>query len=137
MKSSKWIEALAAYNQALQLSPNSADAYNALGWAYNDMGRHGEAFAPLVKAIQLNPQLADAHYGIAYAYLASDNYARALVFLRTAVRLDPHNTEARLSLGEACLELGDKKGALEQYAALKDLDGKLAADLWDEIQDTP
>lgn len=137
MKTSKWNDALAAYQEAIKISPNNPKAYNALGWAYNDMGRHGEAFAPLVKAIQLNSQYAEAHYGIAAAYLGSDNFAKAMGFLRTAVRLDPTNADARYSLGEAYLRLGDKKGALGQYAALKDLDDKLAQDLYSEIQKSP
>jgi nitrous oxidase accessory protein NosD len=134
MKRSKWGEALAVYQQATEIAPNNAKAFNALGWAYNAMGRHGEAFAPLVKAIQLNSQLAEAHYGIAYAYLGSDSYAKALGFLKTAVRLKPNHVDARYSLGLACLELGDNKCALDQYNALKNLDDKLAQELYQEIQ---
>ncbi|HKZ03402.1 MAG TPA: right-handed parallel beta-helix repeat-containing protein [Pyrinomonadaceae bacterium] len=137
MKRSEWTNALAAYKQAILAAPNNAEAHTALGWAYNMMGRHGDAFAPLVKAIQLNPQSAEAQYGIAYAYLGSENYVKALPFLRAAVRLAPNNAEARHSLGLAYLELGNKKSALDQYAALKALDLRLAEELYKEIQDTP
>lgn len=137
MERSRWADAIAAYQQAIQTDPNNAKAHNGLGWAYNRMSRHGEAFPPLVKAIQLDPQLADAHYGIAYAYLGSDNYAKAMAFLKTAVRLDPRNAEARFSLGEAYLEIGNRKGAMEQYVALKDLDAKLAEELLAEIKEMP
>ncbi len=137
MKTSKWEEALAAYQHAIQLAPNYARAFNALGWAYIDMGRFGDAFAPLVKAIQLNPQLAEAHYGIASAYLGADNYAKAIGFLRAAVRLNPEAVDARFSLGQTCLELRNRKCAEEQYSALKTLDEKMAQELYLELQETP
>lgn len=137
MKSSRWQEALSAYQQATELAPSYAQAFNALGWAYIDMGRFGEAFPPLVKAIQLNPQLAEAHYGIAAAYLGSDNYAKAIGFLKTAVRLNPNEAHARFSLGETCLALGNKRCAEEQHAALKSLDDKLARELYLELEETP
>lgn len=135
MTRSKWDNALAAYQQAILVAPNNAEAHTALGWAYNMMGRHGEAFAPLVKAIQLNSQSAEAQYGIAYAYLGSENYGKALPFLRAAIRLAPNDADIRYSLGLAYLELGNKKAALEQYGALQDLDVKLAEDLYKEIQE--
>jgi Flp pilus assembly protein TadD len=137
MKRSEWANALAAYKQAILTASDNEEAHTALGWAYNMMGRHGEAFTPLVKAIQLNPKSAEAQYGIAYAYMGSENYVKALPFLRTAVRLAPNNADIRHSLGVVYLELGNKRGAIVQYIALKDLDIKLAEELHKDIQETP
>ena len=41
-------QALTAYKEQARLAPNDADAQYDLGYFYNAMGRHGEAFAPLI-----------------------------------------------------------------------------------------
>ena len=46
------------------MAPNDAQAQYDLGFFYNAMGRHGDAFAPLVKALALDGSFAEAHYEI-------------------------------------------------------------------------
>jgi Flp pilus assembly protein TadD/nitrous oxidase accessory protein NosD len=134
MASSKWNEALAAYNQAIAVAPANAEAYYSLGWAYNQMGRHGEAFAPLVKAIQLDSQFAEAHFAIGYAYLRGANYVKAIPFFRNAIKLDAEYAEAHYGLAQAYLRGGDKTAAMQEYTILKELDANMAQTLLSEIE---
>jgi hypothetical protein len=116
------------------LAPNDADAQYDLGYFYNSMGRHGEAFAPLVKATALDPNFAEAFYGIGYAYLRGADFEKSLGFLRSAIRIKPDYADAYYGLGEAYARLGKSDLANEQLKKLNTLDPKLARKLEKEIQ---
>lgn len=52
-------EALQAFDKAIQLDPNNAEAWSAKGAALVQLGRPDEALQALDKAMLLNPYLAD------------------------------------------------------------------------------
>lgn len=54
-----YTEALAAYEQALQLDPTFAEAYNGKGRAYYYLARYHEALASFEQAIRLKPDYVD------------------------------------------------------------------------------
>ena len=51
---SRWEEAVAANRSIINLSPNDADAYNRLGKALMELGRHSEAKKAYKKTLELN-----------------------------------------------------------------------------------
>ena len=53
-------EAIAAYNKALSIKPDYADAYNNMGNALQDQGKLDEAIAAYNKALSLKPDYAEA-----------------------------------------------------------------------------
>jgi tetratricopeptide (TPR) repeat protein len=55
----RYAEALAAYEQALQLDPTFAEAYNGKGRAYYFLARYHEALASFEQAIRLKPDYVD------------------------------------------------------------------------------
>src|SRR5260370_21793635 len=57
----KYDEALAAYEQAIRLDPNSAIAYDNKGWALSALKRYEEALATCEQAIRLDPNFAKAY----------------------------------------------------------------------------
>lgn len=71
-------EAMAAYNQAVRLEPNSARVYNLRGNAYRRAGNYYLAIQDYNKAVRLAPQLAESYAARAFAYtlLSKDKEAR-------------------------------------------------------------
>ena len=60
-------EAIAAYNRAIALKPDYAEAHNNLGIALKDQGRLDEAIAAYHRAIALKPDHAEAHNNLGIA----------------------------------------------------------------------
>jgi tetratricopeptide (TPR) repeat protein len=53
---------MAAFQEALRIKPNLAQAHYYLGGLFRDLGRLDEARASLEKAISIKPDLAESHY---------------------------------------------------------------------------
>jgi tetratricopeptide (TPR) repeat protein len=73
----RYEEALAAYEQAIRLDPNFADAYYNKGIALNELKRHEEALAAYEQAIHLNPNDAYAYNGKGIALRDLKRYKEA------------------------------------------------------------
>ena len=123
-----------AYKEQVRLEPNSAEAQYDLGYAYNAMGRHGEAFAPLVRATSLDPSYAEAYYGIGYAYLRGADFEKSIPFFKSAIRLQADYADAYYGMGQAYARLGQAEAANEQVKKLATIDAKPAQKLSKEIQ---
>lgn len=60
-------------NHAIQLDPNYAEAYRALGYATFNMGFNVDgALQDYLKAVQLKPDYGEAHYALAFMYAMND-----------------------------------------------------------------
>ena len=57
-------EAIEAYNKALSIKPDYADAYNNMGNALKEQGKLEEAIEAYNKAISIKPDYAEAHYNM-------------------------------------------------------------------------
>ncbi|MEL6765172.1 MAG: tetratricopeptide repeat protein, partial [Cyanobacteria bacterium J06607_6] len=73
-------EAIAAYQQALRLNPNFAEAQNNLGNALKEQGKFSEAIAAYRQALQLNPSYVVAHSNLVFALNYSTDYAPAAIY---------------------------------------------------------
>jgi tetratricopeptide (TPR) repeat protein len=85
-RQSKFDEALAELNQAVEINPHSAAAHNYLGITASQKGRQQQAEKEILQAIANNPDYADAHFNLAVILattrpaskeLAKKHYARA------------------------------------------------------------
>lgn len=56
----KYDEALAAFNKALEIDPQYADAWNNKGFALNFLGRHDEAIKAFDMAIEIESGFEEA-----------------------------------------------------------------------------
>ena len=54
----KYDEAIQAYDEAIRLDPNDANAWHNKGFALNNQGKYDEAIKCFDEAIRLNPNLA-------------------------------------------------------------------------------
>jgi hypothetical protein len=87
--------AIADFDQALRLDPDSTFALNNRGAAYARKGQYSEAIADFNEAIRLDPQSATAYNNRGTAYAKLGEYERALEDFEQAVRLDPKDMGAQ------------------------------------------
>lgn len=109
------VRAIAAYREALQLSPASATfhLHFNLGNALARQSRWAEAVSAFEAALQLRPDHAGAHTGIGHALASVNNLPRAVEHLSRAVQLAPNHAAAHAQLAEVL----ERQGKTEQARA--------------------
>ena len=107
--------AIEAYDAAIRLKPNFADAYAKRGSAKYKLGNYKGSIVDHNIAIRLGLDYAAAYVnsGIAKRYLR--NYKGAITDYDAAIRLDPKYAEAYFNRGNVKSDLGYYKMAIEDY----------------------
>jgi len=129
----EYYEAVKDFNMYILFESNDPEAYLYLGIAYSSLGQPGQAIMAFERAVYLNPECAEAYYQLGSEYLQLGEYHKSLEYFKQAVRLKPDDPYFHSSLGINYLLIGDKKSAFDEYLILKDLDKKMAKDLFDLI----
>ncbi len=90
-----------AANRALELDPNLAEAYGALGWYYYQTKLDYEsALKQFDLALQYQPNNADVHQGIASVKRRQGKMNEAIESYRKAIAADPRSAEIVRQMGE-------------------------------------
>jgi serine/threonine protein kinase len=82
-------KAAAKFNQAIEIAPGDADAWNGLGWAEFNSGKSSEAEKAFQKAISLEPGQPGALNGLGQIYLSQRKYDEAEKYLLQAAPQAP------------------------------------------------
>jgi tetratricopeptide (TPR) repeat protein len=98
-KQAVYDRAIADFDQAVKLEPNSFKAYFERGNVYIQKGDNDRAFADYTQAIRLNPDYASAYVGRGITSYVKNDYDRAITEYTQAIRLDPNNTDAYSNRG--------------------------------------
>lgn len=137
-ESARYEDAIAAYDQALEMQPNDHAALNNKGYALDDLGRYEEAIAAYNRAIAIKPDKYEALYNKGYALFQLGRYEEAIAVYHQVLTLRPmhykalYNTacsyiklnrigNALMSL-ESALELDDTAESLKMAQTDSDLD---------------
>lgn len=107
----RYEEAIAAYDQGLQLDPSLPYAYFKKGLALLQLKRYVEAISILDRAIRLNPDEALAYNGKGFALLQLQQYKEAISLFDQAINLNPKIDYIYNNKGCAFLELRDYEEA--------------------------
>ena len=99
-----------AYDKAIGLRPDYAEAYNNRGVAKSSLGRNEEAIADFDEAIRLNPRYADAYNNRGASRGALSRYEEAIADFNQAIRLGPDDAQAHNNLGACEQRLGSSRG---------------------------
>jgi len=100
----EWAGAEVEFKRALELSPNSADAYDLYGRMCSGLGRYDEAIALQRRAQALDPL---AHrLDVATTQLRAGRYEEAARGATRALELDPDHARALATLGWALFKRG-------------------------------
>ena len=99
-------EAIAVLNRALELAPNSDDAYRRLGGAYSRIGRNEESIKAYQKAIEINPYYWFNFSAIGAAYMKMGKSDEALKAYKRIIELEPDNSFGPLNVGAVLFSQG-------------------------------
>jgi lipoprotein NlpI len=117
-------KAIADFNRAIALNPNSQSAYITRGGSYYAKGEVDNAIADYNRAIELNPNYSPAYSSRGYVYYyVMHEVDKAIADFNRAVELNPKNAITLRALGAAKFDAGDFKAAygdLRRSLELKD-----------------
>lgn len=115
-KDSFWTDkALAAAEQAQQLSPNLPEVHFVLGSTYSSTGKYNEAEAELRRAVALAPNSDEAYRRLGDTYLQSGNALAAMQSFQKAIQLNPYFWNNQDEIGTAYFQQGDYAKALDAF----------------------
>jgi tetratricopeptide (TPR) repeat protein len=112
--------AIGYYQQAIDIKPNYAYAYNNMGVAHDDFKNYDEAIRCYQKAIDLDPNYAKAYYNMGISYAHLENYNEAIRCYQKAIDLDP-NHAAYNNMGISYANLKNYNEAIRCYQKAVDL----------------
>lgn len=94
LKAKKLDEAIEALEEATKMSPSDYRAFNYLGIAYAQKGKHNLAIGALQSASHLRPEIASIRYNLGLAYQADGLVDMAKHEFEQAIQLDPSYQKA-------------------------------------------
>ncbi|MBN3939407.1 serine protease, partial [Nostoc sp. NMS9] len=107
--------AVAAYEKAIQLNPNYADAYYNLGNALSEQKKLDAAVTAYQKAIQLNPNDAKAYYNLGIALTQQKKLDAAVAVLQKVIQLNPNDATGYIILGLLLSQQNKSDAAVSAY----------------------
>jgi tetratricopeptide (TPR) repeat protein len=108
-------KAIEYLDQAIALSPRSADLYNLRGVAHSKAGDGERADADFLKVTELSPRAAEAHMNRGVDFLRQGEFDRAIQALTQAAAVNPKLATAFSNLGTAYQKKGDLDSAIANY----------------------
>lgn len=127
MEQGKLDEAVRRYNNALQIEPRDALAFNNLGIALKRQKRFPDAMMAFRKAIEAAPRLALPHYNLADLLRQQSRQKEAEREYRAAVKIDPLLADAWNAWGVMLVQEGRLDEAAGKYETAIGKDPRFAA----------
>jgi tetratricopeptide (TPR) repeat protein len=122
-------EAAKAFEQAVKLDPDLAEAHFRLGLSYEADNKADEAELEYKKAIEAykkyledNSKDAEAHYQFGQVYAAIHQYSDAVREYRQATKLRPDDGDIYYDLGMALMKLAQYDAAVAAYSKALEID---------------
>ena len=117
--------AQAAYEAALEISPQNPYALFNLGVIAQSRGDAAEAERYYRQAIAANPELAQARFNLATLLARGGKKEEARDLYLEVIEIEPEYAAAHLNLGFAYRDLGDEKKAERHFKKAVELDASL------------
>jgi tetratricopeptide (TPR) repeat protein len=108
-------DAIDAYNQALKMKPDLAEAYYSLGLSYSAIQKFSEAVDAFKNAVRINPDHRAALYNLGVAYGDLGQNQEAIETFRQILRIKPDVAEAYYGLGGVYASLGKHQDAVDAF----------------------
>ena len=110
-----YAQALAAYDEAITLNPNYAEAYNNRGIVKYELKLYAEAISNYTMAIKLRANFVDALNNRGNAYAALGQFQNAAQDLQAAIKLNDNNAAAHNNLGSVYYSMRNFDAAIVEY----------------------
>jgi tetratricopeptide (TPR) repeat protein len=111
----QWDEAVAQFQNVLEIYPNFADAHCNLGSALFQRGQPDEGVAQFQKALEINPYLAEAHSNLGSVFLGKGQLDDAVAQFKEVLKITPNSFSTHYSLGDALFRKGQLEEAISQF----------------------
>jgi tetratricopeptide (TPR) repeat protein len=85
-----YVQAIAEYQNAIELVPDHLQANHGLGILYMKMERYDTAEKIFKKVLRIDPYLAPAHFNLGSVYVAQNRYPEAINQYEAALEIDPN-----------------------------------------------
>ena len=115
-------EGIEHYKKQVELQPQKASHWNALGYYYLKAGKLREAEAHLLKAIETDSSYPIPHNNLGVVYLKQGRSEQAEEEFRRAVELKPNYSKAQYNLAVALFRQGRYIGAAKAYYTAREVD---------------
>jgi len=119
-------EAVEAYQKAVRIAPEFADAHDRLGYVLQSLGRHQDATVHFQAVLKIRPNFAEAHLSLGMSLLALGRKEEALAQFEDALRIRPNYSDAHSNLGMILHVLERYEEAEEHYQEALRIDPNLA-----------
>ena len=110
-------EATEAYEKAVRLKPDYADALGNLGVALAQQGRMEEAITRWQAALRCQPDHVETLNNLGTAYARRGDLKRAALYFSLVLTVQPNDTDAHANLGMVYRSQGKLTQAIEQFQA--------------------
>jgi tetratricopeptide (TPR) repeat protein len=118
----QYSDAIAAFEEVVQLRPDYEDGYVNLGLTYIEWEKYSQARQPLEKALELHPNYARALYYLALVERREGHPEAEVADLQRVVEQYPQARDARRELGIAYYQQHRTDDAMAQFKALQAID---------------
>ena len=113
-KSKDYYGSINAYNIAIKLDKTNPISFYNRGLSKSNIGFIKGAISDYNRAIEINPNYADAYYNLGNLAKDSKDFYLAISYYNKVIKIDS-NFEAYTNRGISKSEIGDKKGACDDY----------------------
>ena len=114
-KSDSPAEASAAFQTAINLDNNHAEAWFGLGESFEALGQDEQALECYLRVVALDPSRVSAYQRLGKHYAKAGNAQAAIKMLQRAWVLNPKDRDTCLLLGQTYAELGQTAEAIDQF----------------------
>jgi DNA-binding helix-hairpin-helix protein with protein kinase domain/Flp pilus assembly protein TadD len=112
-RAGRFVEAAAAYSQAIALKPDYAEAQHELGYALLRQGKYDDAIAALKQARKLRPKYAETPRVLGQAFEAKGDWGEAAKAYGEAASLEPRHALTQYNYARALKNSGDSTSAIQ------------------------
>lgn len=112
----KYAEAVAEFDKAIALCPDSGGYYAKRGQAHLGLKNEIQAVEDFTRATEKSPQLADGWYQLALHQFSKDDHELAFVNFSKAIERDPMNYDAYMHRAQCCERMNKMTSAIYDYA---------------------
>jgi tetratricopeptide (TPR) repeat protein len=110
-----WDHAAKAFENAIELRPEYAEAWAYLGEAWQHTLSGGDPLGALAKALELDPDSIAGNAFTALYWQRQGDYELAIAYLQTVAKLDPENPAYLLEIGNLMALSGDLDAGKDYY----------------------
>ncbi|MBS1764886.1 MAG: tetratricopeptide repeat protein [Bacteroidetes bacterium] len=111
-KAGMYEQSIKALNHAIELDPNTLDAYLNLGVFYDEMKRYDDAISSLKSALKIDSKSENACYNMGNTYAHKINFPEAIKWYKKALEINPTYEDAVNNIGNSYAAMQDYANAI-------------------------